>query len=150
MQAKYVHTNLVARDWQHLADFYESVFGCEPLLPARDYRGDNLDAATSLEGAALQGMHLRLPGFGEGGPTLEIFQYEEAVTREAPAINRPGFAHLAFAVDDVQAATDEVLAAGGSEYGERTVFETSDGRKVEMIYLCDPEGNIIELQRWFG
>ena len=65
-----------------------------------------------------------------------------------PAINRPGFAHLAFEVEDVAAARDEVLAAGGGEYGALTVFETSDGKKVTMIYLTDPEGNIIELQAW--
>jgi catechol 2,3-dioxygenase-like lactoylglutathione lyase family enzyme len=147
MNAKYVHPNLIAEDWQALATFYEDVFGCEPLPPARDYRGTNLDAATALHGAGLKGMHLRLPGYEEEGPTIEIFEYEQAEDRERPAINRPGFAHIAFAVDDVAAARDEVLAAGGLPYGELTVFETSDGHKVTMIYLRDPEGNIIELQK---
>lgn len=148
MKAKYVHTNLIAEDWERLAIFYEEVFGCVRIPPARDYRGEKLDAATSLRGAALKGMHLRLPGYGEEGPTMEIFEYEDATSREAPAINRPGFAHIAFAVDDVAFARDECLAAGGSEYGELTIFETADGRRVEMIYLKDPEGNIVELQRW--
>ena len=148
MKAKYVHTNLIAVDWWRLARFYEEVFGCVPVPPERDYRGENLERATGIGGAALRGMHLRMPGYGEEGPTLEIFEYEEPVPREAPAINRPGFAHLAFAVDDVAAAREEVLAAGGSDYGELTVFETADGRKVTMVYLCDPEGNIIELQAW--
>ena len=148
MNAKYVHTNLIAEHWQSLAKFYEDVFGCEPLPPARDYRGANLDAATALHGAGLKGMQLRLPGYEEEGPTIEIFEYVQAEDRERPAINRPGFAHIAFAVDDVAAARDEVLAAGGLPYGELTVFETSDGRKVTMIYLRDPEGNIIELQKW--
>ena len=35
-----------------------------------------LDSATGINGAHLRGMHLRLPGYGEHGPTLEIFQYD--------------------------------------------------------------------------
>ena len=148
MRAKYVHTNLIADDWRRLARFYEEVFGCEPLLPERDYSGANLEAAVGIAGASLRGMHLRLPGYGDDGPTIEIFQYGANIDREQPAINRPGFAHIAFSVDDVAAARDEVLAAGGMPFGELTEFETSDGRRVTMIYLADPEGNIIELQSW--
>jgi hypothetical protein len=33
MPPKYVHTNLLSRDWRRLADFYEEVFGCVRLLP---------------------------------------------------------------------------------------------------------------------
>ena len=148
MRAKYVHTNLIARDWRKLARFYEEVFGCTPLPPVRDYEGTNLEAATTLPGARLKGMHLQLPGYGKGGPTLEIFEYQPGESSQEPAINRPGFAHIAFAVEDVKTARDEFLAAGGSAYGELIVFETSEGEEVEMIYLRDPEGNIVELQRW--
>ncbi len=148
MKAKYAHTNLIARDWRKLARFYEKVFGCIPLPPERDYGGANLEVATALPGARLKGMHLRLPGYGEGGPTLEIFEYEPGETSQESAINRPGFAHIAFVVENVKSARDEFLAAGGSAYGELTVFETSEGEQVEMIYLRDPEGNIVELQRW--
>lgn len=148
MRAKYVHTNLIARDWRKLAQFYEEVFGCIPLPPVRDYEGTNLEAATTLPGARLKGMHLQLPGYGKGGPTLEIFEYQPGESSQEPAINRPGFAHIAFAVEDVKTARDEFLAAGGSAYGELIVFETSEGEEVEMIYLRDPEGNIVELQRW--
>ena len=37
MKAKYKHTNIVARDWQKLAEFYEDVFGCARLLPERHH-----------------------------------------------------------------------------------------------------------------
>jgi len=148
MKAKYAHTNLIARDWRKLARFYEKVFGCIPLPPERDYRGAKLEAATALSGAILRGMHLQLPGYGESGPTLEIFEYHPGETSQEPQINRPGFAHIAFTVEDVKTARDEFLAAGGSRYGDLTIFETSEGEQVEMIYLRDPEGNIVELQRW--
>lgn len=73
---RYVHTNLVAQDWQRLARFYQDVFACVPVPPERHYSGEPFDALTNLQNASLRGMHLRLPGFGEGGPTLEIFTYD--------------------------------------------------------------------------
>ena len=72
--ARYVHINLVARDWRRLARFYQDVFGCVPVPPERNLPGAEMEAATGVTRAHLQGMHLRLPGAGLEGPTLEIFQ----------------------------------------------------------------------------
>jgi predicted enzyme related to lactoylglutathione lyase len=72
IRAKYVHTNLIARDWKRLVRFYCEVFGCEPKGPERDMSGAWLDDVTSLRDAHLTGVHLRLPGYGDDGPTLEI------------------------------------------------------------------------------
>jgi len=96
---KYVHTNLIARDWRALADFYIANFGCEVVPPERDYAGATLEAGTGVAGASLRGVHLRLPGHGQGGPTLEIYTYSKLADGPAPAVNRPGLAHLAFEVD---------------------------------------------------
>ncbi len=148
IQAKFVHTNIVARDWQKLADFYERVFGCQPVPPERNLSGQWLEDGTGVAGVDIRGMHLRLPGFGEQGPTLEIFQYKQQQERPPTAINRPGFAHIAFAVDDVDAARDAVLAAGGGVVGEIVSVDVPGAGTVTFVYLTDPEGNIIELQRW--
>jgi len=113
MNAKFGHVNVIARDWRLLARFYEDVFGCTPVPPERDFRGRDLDAGTGLSGAHLTGVHLRLPGHGDNEPTLEIFRYDELAPAVTAAINRPGFAHIAFAVDDVERARAEVFAAGG-------------------------------------
>lgn len=75
INAKYVHTNLIARDWRNLADFYIHVLGCLPVPPERDLSGPVMEAGTGVKGAHLRGMHLRLPGHDAGGPTLEIFTY---------------------------------------------------------------------------
>src|SRR5262249_53241226 len=101
MRFKYVHTNLIAHDWRKLATFYQNVFGCVPVLPERDLHGEWLDRATSISDAHIRGMHLRLPGYGDSGPTLEIFEYEPNCEPLEAAANRPGFAHIAFQVDDV-------------------------------------------------
>src|SRR5688572_27016745 len=85
--AKYVHTNLIARDWRELANFYETVLGCIPVPPERNYSGPELAAGTGILGASLQGIHLRLPGFEDEGPTLEIFSYRRFTAGSAPAVN---------------------------------------------------------------
>ena len=76
MQARYVHTNLIAHDWQQLARFYTEVFDCRFVPPARDYQSPELDQGTGLHHAHLRGGHFRLPGYGDQGPTLEIYTYD--------------------------------------------------------------------------
>ena len=145
---RYVHTNLIARDWRLLAKFYTGLFGCEFVPPERDYSGPALEAGTGVPGATLRGVHLRLPGHGPQGPTLEIYTYSRLAESGTPAVNQPGFAHLAFEVASVEAARAEVLSAGGAAVGEIVTLTTAAGRKVTWCYVTDPEGNIIELQSW--
>jgi catechol 2,3-dioxygenase-like lactoylglutathione lyase family enzyme len=146
--ARYVHTNLVARDWRSLAQFYQEILGCIPIPPERDYSGTDLEKGTNIPGANLKGAHLCLPGYGPIGPTLEIFQYSELAEEGVKAVNRPGFGHIAFAVDDVREARDEVLSHGGAPVGEVVTLNPAPGKSVTWCYVRDPEGNIIELQSW--
>ena len=148
MQAKYVHTNLIAKDWRKLAQFYTNVFGCVFVPPERDYQGEALEAGTGLKGARMTGVHLRLPGHGDAGPTLEVFTYEPLVEGPTPAPNRTGLGHLAFEVSSVEAARREVEANGGNMLGEIVTLTTKIGTKVTWCYMTDPEGNLIELQSW--
>lgn len=146
--AKYTHTNLIAEDWRRLANFYQHVFGCVPIPPERDFQGEKLEAGTGIPGAHLRGAHLQLPGFGDNGPTLEIFNYNILEQRSKTAVNRPGFGHIAFSVDDVAAAQTVALQAGGDVVGEIVTLQVATGAKITWCYVTDPEGNIIELQSW--
>ena len=148
IQAKYVHTNLIARDWKRLVQFYGEVFGCEPAGPERDLSGPWLDRVNSVPNGRLRGVHLRLPGYDDQGPTLEIFSYDQLIERESPRSNECGFAHIAFAVDDVDAALQAVLAAGGGAVGEIATAKVAGVGLIRLVYARDPEGNIIELQNW--
>lgn len=146
--ARYVHTNLIAHDWKALAAFYQSLFGCVPVPPERDLAGPELEAGTGVPGSAVRGIHLRLPGHGADGPTLEIFSYSRAAEGLAPAVNRPGFAHIAFSVASVDDARRAVLAAGGRPIGDVVTLTIVNGARVTWCYVTDPEGNIVELQSW--
>jgi predicted enzyme related to lactoylglutathione lyase len=148
LRACYVHTNLIARDWRALADFYIRVFGCTLVPPERDLKGTALERGTGVPGAHLRGVHLRLPGYGEQAPTLEIFSYEPLADPGIKAVNRPGFGHLAFQVEDVAQARQRVFDAGGAAIGEVVTTPVGVDRKVTWCYVTDPEGNAIELQAW--
>jgi len=146
--ARFGHVNLTGRDWRRLAAFYVEVFGCEVVPPERDYRGPELDRGTRLRDAHLVGAHLRLPGHGADGPTLEIYEYDAMAPGHPPRVDRPGWGHLAFQVADVEAALELVVAFGGARFGEVVTLQTADGRHVTWCYASDPDGNLIELQRW--
>lgn len=148
MSITYAHTNIIAEDWQRLARFYEEVLGCVPVPPQRQQAGDWLSKGTGVPNAALEGMHLRLPGHGDNGPTLEIYQYRHMEERPAPAANRKGLGHLAFAVDDVAAMRNQILAYGGRDLGQITETVVEGVGTITFIYMTDPEGNILEIQSW--
>jgi predicted enzyme related to lactoylglutathione lyase len=144
--ARYGHTNLIAKDWKALSRFYQDLFGCVPVPPERDFKGPDLERGTGIPGAELRGEHLRLPGFGADGPTLEIFNYNLLEQRPEVAVNRPGFGHIAFVVDDVADAREAVLAAGGQAVGEIVTLANALGKRITWCYVTDPEGNVLELQ----
>lgn len=148
VQARFTHTNLVARDWRKLAKFYETVFHCIPVPPERDLEGESLERGSGVTGARIKGIHLRLPGHGPVGPTLEVFEYAQSADSPIPIPNRPGWGHLAFEVEDVSAALRAVLTAGGSGLGEVVTLDVPAAGTITWTYARDPEGNIIELQSW--
>jgi len=146
--ARFGHVNVTSPDWRRLAAFYAEVFGCERVPPERDIRGAVLDAATGLTEAHLTGAHLRLPGHGDAGPTIEIFSYDDLAPHPGADVARPGWGHVAFQVPDVPAALDAVLAHEGGRVGDVVTTHTADGRSVTWCYATDPDGNILELQAW--
>jgi len=150
MGTKYVHTNIVARDWQKLVRFYEDVFDCVYQPPQRNLSGNWLAKGTGVPNAALAGKHLRLPGYDEGGPTLEVFSYTQMEEKYPPAANRLGLGHLAFSVDDVFEILAKVTAAGGEALGEVVQREIPEYGTVTFVYATDPEGNILEIQNKSG
>jgi catechol 2,3-dioxygenase-like lactoylglutathione lyase family enzyme len=99
-----------------------------------------------VPGAKLAGVHLRLPGWGDSGPTLEIFSYTRSESKAPPAANREGFSHIAFEVDDVAAALQSVIAHGGSGVGKVVSRDVEGVGRLTFVYAADPEGNILELR----
>ena len=151
MKIRYVHTNIVTQDWERLADFYQNALDCERLEPGLDIGGQWLEDGTGVPNAKLTGIHLRLPGYGETGPTLELFEYTEQPPKaEPPAANRSGYGHMAFEVDNVEAVRRKILEYGGQDLGVPVIHSLPQHGTIIFTYMTDPEGNIIELQSWDG
>ena len=145
---RYVHTNIISSDWNTLATFYITVFNCKPVPPVRNQSGSWLDTCTGVRNAHIRGVHLRLPGHGENGPTLEIYSYSAMEDKLESLANRKGFGHIAFEVVDVAATLTEVIEHGGSALGEISGKKVEGVGYITVVYAKDPEGNILELQNW--
>ena len=148
MKTKFSHVNIISSDWKKLADFYIRVFDCKPKLPKRNLSGDWVDKLTDLSNAKIKGIHLLLPGYDTDGPTLEIFEYNENINNNGKKINLEGFGHIAFAVEDVEQKLNLLLKNGGSSVGQLINTEINGVGKISVVYAKDPEGNIIEIQKW--
>jgi predicted enzyme related to lactoylglutathione lyase len=145
---KFVHTNIIAKDWRKLADFYIKVFGCTEAYTKRDLKGKWIDEGTGVNNVHIEGIHLRLPGYGKNGPTLEIFQYNKYIPQESKKINREGLAHIAFRVEDVENTLNAVIECGGGKLSEMINRDIPNIGEITFVYAKDPEGNFIELQKY--
>lgn len=145
---RFAHTNIAAKNWKALADFYIEVFHCRVKPPERKLSGLWLDRATGLPNVRLEGVHLILPGCDDDGPTLEIFSYEDMQTCEPCMPNRPGLTHIAFEVDDVDRTLQQALENGAQLLGHVSKMTVNGVCSLKFVYLRDPEGNIVEIQSW--
>jgi len=55
MRARYKHTNIVAEDWRKLAEFYQQIFGCNPVPPERILTGKWIEGCTGVPGVEIRG-----------------------------------------------------------------------------------------------
>jgi len=62
---RYVHTNIIAKDWRSLSNFYQKVFGCRPVGPQRDLSGEWIEDLTNIKSVHIVGEHLSFPGYNE-------------------------------------------------------------------------------------
>jgi catechol 2,3-dioxygenase-like lactoylglutathione lyase family enzyme len=145
---RFAHTNIVAKNWKLLSEFYINVFDCRVKPPERKFSGLWLDQATGLQNANLEGVHLLLPGHGDNGPTLEIFSYQEMHASKSLMANNVGLTHIAFEVHDVDQTLDAAIKNDGQLLGKVTEKKVDGVGELKFVYFRDPEGNIVEIQSW--
>ena len=140
MPTRYAHINIIAHDWRKLCEFYEQVFDCKPYSSERNHHGKHIDELTRMQGVRVQGRHLSVPGHGENGPTIEIFTFSDNGEDSPRPLNRPGFAHIAFEVDnlsDFPCPPNEIKChRDGSFFYYQ---EIPDGTVIEWLYWDTPQ-----------
>ena len=73
---------------------------------------------------------------------IELLHYGEPKAHGEPSTSRAhrGYTHLALHVDDLDAALQRAVAAGGT-----VLPDTRASLGVELVFLTDPDGNRVEL-----
>ena len=132
------HTGFVVGDLERSIEFYRDVIGLDEKS-RYERTGNGIEKVVGYEGA-----HLQIALMGAGGVhSLELIQYVNPPPGQRPTSERSviGGSHLAFAVDDIQAAYEKLSAAGAKTLNAPVAV--APGRTV--CYLQDPDGNWLEL-----
>lgn len=133
MEMKYCHVCISCKDWRVISQFYQDVFECRPLDPQRSLTGEwtgRLLGGQADENACIEGEHLVVPGYGDGGPTLEILSYKPRGNATTLNTYDFGFTHICFEVEnDITETLEKFLAHGGTmistfadPYKERAIY----------------------------
>ena len=136
----YDHTSFTVADIDRAVVFWRDVMGFALAdLSARE--GDWLGSVVGVPGARCRIAHLHGHGLH-----LEFIQYLEPLGTDVTGPpHRPGTAHLAFLVDDIERAARRMLESGASEQGRITRCGSGAAAGCLAVYLKDPNGVIVEL-----
>lgn len=142
------HINIVTQNMDRSVDFYTRLLGLEITRKAW-LEGAWIDAVVGLTGAQAEVIYVQPPG---GGPRVELIQYHAPEGADLPACavaNTVGLRHIAFRVDDIDAAYARLQAEGVTFFSPPTevpagVVAHDAGRK-SLCYFHDPDGVILEL-----
>jgi catechol 2,3-dioxygenase-like lactoylglutathione lyase family enzyme len=136
--ATHHHLALVVDEVERSLRFYAEAIGAEVL--ARPFAVTAPEVATALELPAGTAIEMAIVGVPPGG-MIELIRFTgEQVPEWVGA--RPGLVpHVGFRVGDVAATLALVERHGGARVWPEVV-ERPSGR---MVYVRDPDGNVIEL-----
>ncbi|MEJ5219990.1 VOC family protein [Cognatishimia sp. D5M38] len=137
------HISITARDAIALARFYVEVFGLEERRAAKRLSGELISRGNGLPNTEVLSIWLNAPDQSE--PFLELMEYDEPLCRGEPAVNEPGFGHIAIRVSNIDDTIQAILKNGGSMQGEVVNLGTIEN-PIKLVYIRDLEGNILELE----
>jgi catechol 2,3-dioxygenase-like lactoylglutathione lyase family enzyme len=138
------HVGIVVDDLAAATEFFVEL-GLE-LLGEGSVEGRWVDRIVGLDGVLVENAMVQTP---DGNGQLELIKFHSPPTqggdRDAPA-NAPGIRHIAFAVEDIDAALAGLRARGSELVGEVEQYEDS----YRLCYVRGPEGIIVELAEKIG
>ena len=141
--AGFSHVGICVRDLEASSRFYAEVLGFRQIY-SMDFADGQVTATMERPGAFTSRM------FGRGDLRVELLWWHDtdpAALPEPtrPPMDRPGFTHLSFRVDDVHDLVEAAERCGGAVWpATLTTIGEGDGA-VSLLYLTDPDGNRIEV-----
>ncbi len=138
------HVGIIVDDLEEAVAFFIEL-GLE-LQGEAQVEGDWVDRVVALDGVRAQIAMLQTP---DGHGRLELSKFHtppaEGGYQRAPA-NASGIRHVAFAVDDIDAALARLRARGAELVGELERYRDS----YRLCYVRGPEGILVELAEQIG
>jgi catechol 2,3-dioxygenase-like lactoylglutathione lyase family enzyme len=142
------HVNIVVADLPRMMQFYCRVLGLRETMRVT-ISGAWIDQTVALHDVTAECVYLELPN----GPRVELLQYVNppaARPGELGTSNTPGLRHMAFRVDDIDAAVARLGEADVRFFSGIQDVPTSQvtyagGVRKRLVYFHDPEGNLLEL-----
>jgi catechol 2,3-dioxygenase-like lactoylglutathione lyase family enzyme len=138
------HVGIVVDDLAAATGFFVEL-GLE-LQGEGSVEGGWVDRIVGLEGVRVEFAMMEAP---DGHGRLELVKFQAPSgpggDRHAPA-NTPGLRHLAFAVDDIDAAVAGLRTHGAELVGEVESYEDI----YRLCYVRGPDGIIVELAERIG
>ena len=145
------HVGITVPNIEEAAKFFIDAFGAQVIFAMDTHRDTSDPAVVAQEQAKLgtrrtarwtRTLVLRL---GEG-PSIELFEYDDPERRDPPTPSDLGIQHFGVYVDDIEAARDRVVAAGGTSLDGPTLLpDLESGEGNQWLYTTAPWGGIIEL-----
>jgi lactoylglutathione lyase len=137
MSATVHHVGLQVSDVARAGAFYEAALGATWMVMPLAFEG-----AGAVQAMGHEGVTLRLAMLGLGDAMLELFEFTGDVVPEwARRPNDNRLPHLAVQVEDTDAALARIEAAGG----KRIWPDVDRFGRARVIYVADPDGNVVEL-----
>jgi catechol 2,3-dioxygenase-like lactoylglutathione lyase family enzyme len=137
------HINLVVRDLDRMRSFFQRL-GFE--VEARDrLSGLWISRIVGLEGVEAEYVKLVLPG---DRVRLELIRYDQPAYHDGEGTgeaHQPGFRHLAFEVDDLDAQVKALSDAGVDWVGHPETYAQTGKR---LVYFRGPENVLLELAQY--
>lgn len=132
------HSGLRVSDLERAAQFYIDALDGHWMVKPYTIEGEFASIIT----AGPRGVAFRVGWIGFDPGCIELFEFiEPAHGMEPVHATRGNIIHIGFQVEDVGATVHKVERAGGRRLWPEVVpFGTA-----EVIYVLDPDGNVIEL-----
>ncbi|MBW7901298.1 MAG: VOC family protein [Rhodocyclaceae bacterium] len=140
------HIGFTVPDLQEATDFFVDVIGCEAFYDLGPFQADD-DWMTTHLNVNRRAVMRRLRFFRcANGSNFEVFEYESPDQNPAQPRNSDiGGHHLAFYVDDMDAAVAYLRARGVRVLGEPTVRDSGPSAGQAWVYFLAPWGMQLEL-----
>lgn len=140
------HIGITVPNLDEAVDFFVNVIGCEPFYDLGPFKSDGDWMRTHLNVHPKTVMRrLKFLRCGNGS-NFEIFEYEAPDQRtEQPKNSDIGGFHLAFYVDDMDAAVRYLAGKGVTILGEPTLRTSGPSAGQSWVYFLAPWGLQMEL-----